>query len=70
MQKNAKIFLCFFSETPFKVTNFNTSPMPPPPPFESLSLDALNSEQKPSVKKGEDFEIYQSGRENPVRFHL
>ena len=48
-------------------------------------LDALNSEQKSSVKKqsigpvrnrstgqsaGEDFEIYGSGRENRDRFHL
>ena len=41
----------------------------PPPPFENFLLDALNSEQKPSVKNrstgrptGVDFEIYQSGR--------
>ena len=50
-------------------------------PFEKFSLDALKSEQKPSVKSrsigpvrnrstGVDFEIYQSGRENPDRFHL
>ena len=40
-----------------------------PPPFENFSFDALNSEQKPSIKNrsagrstGVDFEIYQSGR--------
>ena len=47
--------------------------MPPPPFFEKFSLDALNSKQKPFVKKrstGVDFEIYRSGRENPDRFHL
>ena len=32
------------------VTNFNTSPKPPPPRFENFSLDTLNSEQKPSAK--------------------
>ena len=55
--------------------DFNTSPMPPSP-FENFSLDALSSEEKPSVKNrstgpvknrmtgrstGEDFEIYRSG---------
>ena len=59
--------------------------MPPPPPFENFSLNTLNSEEKPSVKKrstgpvgnrstdrstGDDFEIYRSGRKNPDRFHL
>ena len=55
---NAKIFL----GPPSGVTNFNTSPMPP---FEVFSLDALNSKQKPSVKRrstGVDFEIYRSYR--------
>ena len=36
-----------------------------PSPFENFSLDALNSEQKPSVKyrsTGVDFEIYLPGR--------
>ena len=55
------------------------------PAFENFSLDALNSEQKPTAKTlvdrpiknrltgrstGVDFEIYRSGRENPNRFHL
>ena len=53
--------------------------------FENFLLDALNSEQKLSVKKPVDragqkpvdrpvnrrrLEIYRSGRENPDRFHL
>ena len=49
LQKKANFF-CFFSETPLKVTNFNTSPMPPSPPFENFLLNTLNNEQKPSVK--------------------
>ena len=56
------------------------------PLFENFSLDALNSEQKPSAKiigrpgrsetscellpTGVDFKIYRSGRENPDRFDL
>ena len=51
--------------------------MPPTPPLQNFSLDALNSEQKPAVKNrstrlvrnrstgrstGVDFEIYRSGR--------
>ena len=54
-------------------------------PFCKFLLDALNSEQKPSVKKrytkpvryrstgrstGVDFEIYRSGQENSDRFHV
>ena len=42
-KKLQKIFALFL------VTNFNTSPMPPT--LENFSLDALNSEQKPSVEK-------------------
>ena len=34
------------------VTNFNTSPMAPL--IEKISLDTLNSEQKPSIKKPVD----------------
>ena len=52
----------FFLRPPSGVTNIDTSPMAPL--FENFSLDALNSEQKPSVKKrltgrstGGDFEI-------------
>ena len=71
LQKTQKFF---FLRPPSKVTNFNTSTMPP---FENFSLDTLNSEQKPSVKNwstgpvrnwstgrstGDDFEIYRSGR--------
>ena len=74
LQKTQKFFCVFFLRPPSKVTNFNTSPNPP---FENFSLDTLNSEQKPSVKKqltgpvrnrstgrstGDDFEIYRSGR--------
>ena len=64
-----KTFFAFFFLRPSsKVTNFNTSPMPPS--FENFSLDTLNSEQKPSIKKtgrpgrstGDDFKIYRSGR--------
>ena len=65
----------FFVKPPFKVTNFNTSPMPPL--FENFSLNTLISEEKLSVKNrstgrltGDDFEIYRSGRKNPDRFHL
>ena len=45
------------------------TPHPCPPPFQDFSLDTLNSERKPSVKKrstgrstGNDFEIYRSSR--------
>ena len=48
-----------------------------PLPFENFSPFALNSKQKPSVKKPVDrasrkvdFEIYRSGRKHPDRFHL
>ena len=68
MQTAQNFFLrCFFRGPPSEVTNFNTSPMLPPP-FEIFFLDnpALNTEQKLSVKKerstGVDFEIYRSGR--------
>ena len=71
MAKNVKTFLRVFLRPPSEITNFNTSPMPPPL-FENFLLDTLNSEQKPSVKKqstgavrnrstGVDFEIYRSG---------
>ena len=53
LQKTEKFFPFFFLRSPSKVTNFNTSPMPFPP-FENFSLDTLNSEQKPSVKKPVD----------------
>ena len=75
----------FFLRPPSKVTNFNTSPMPPP--FKNFSLDTLNSEQKLSVKKPVDRAVQKpvdrpvnrrwfwclpvgSGRENPDCFHL
>ena len=71
MAKNVKIFLRFFLRPSSEVTNFNTSPMPPPP-FENFLLDTLNSEQKPVKHRstgavrnrstGVDFEIYWSGR--------
>ena len=77
LQKTQIFFLRFFIlRPPSKVTNFNTSHMPPPP-FGNFSLDTLISEQKPSVKKpvdragqkpvdrpstGNDFENYRSGR--------
>ena len=51
-KKTTTFFAFFFLRPPSKVTNFNTSPMPPP--FENFSLDTLNSEQKPSVKKPVD----------------
>ena len=77
--------MLFFLRPPSKVTNFNTSPMPPP--FENFSLDTLKSEQKPSVKipvdragqKPVDLRVNRrwfwnlpvgSGRKNPDRFHL
>ena len=70
--KKRKHFLAFFSQTPYGVTNFNTSPIPSLA-FEKFLSDALNSKQKPSVKNqstgratGEDFEIYRSGRESPA----
>ena len=52
LQKTQKFFCVFFLRPPSGVTNFNTSPIPP---FAPLSLDALNSEQKPSVKKTVDW---------------
>ena len=42
-------FCVFFPRPPSGVIKLYTSPMSPP--FEVFSLDALNSEQKPSVKK-------------------
>ena len=75
----AKKFCPFLSETPSsEVTNLNTKPMDPLP-FENFSLDALNSQQKNSVKKPVDRPVNQrrfrnlpvgSGRENPDRFYL
>ena len=77
MQKTQK----FFSDTPYEVTNFKTSPMAPP--FENFSLDALNSERKPFVKNSVDRASQKpvdrrkfrnlpigSGRENSDRFHF
>ena len=49
LQKTQKSFSVFFLRPPSKVTNFYTSPMPPPP-FENFSLNTLNSEEKHSVK--------------------
>ena len=46
------LFAISFLRPLSKVTNFNTSPMPPH--FENFSLDTLKSEQKPSVKKPVD----------------
>ena len=74
MQKLQNLIV-FFLRLPSGVTNFNTPPTLPFP-FENFLLDALRSEEKPSVKKtvdragqkpvdrpaGEDFEIYRSGR--------
>ena len=54
LQKKKKLFCVFFLRPPAKVTKFNTSPMPQPPSLENFSLDTLNSEQKPSVKKTVD----------------
>ena len=51
--KKRKIFLSFFVRPPSKVTNIDTSPMPPPP-FENFSLNTLNIEEEPSVKKPVD----------------
>ena len=51
LQKTQKFFCVFFLRLPSKVTNFNTSPMPPPPFWKLFLLDTLNSEQKPPVKK-------------------
>ena len=67
LQKTKKFFAFFFVRSPSKVTNFNNSPMLSP--FENFSLDILNSEQKPSVKKtgrpgrssGNDLKICRSG---------
>ena len=52
LQKTQKFF-AFFLRPLSKVTNFNTSPMPPTA-FENFSFNTLNSEQKPSVKKTVD----------------
>ena len=56
LQKIAKVFRFFFLRPPSKVTNFNTSPMPP---FENFFLDTLNGEQKPFVKKPVDRPVNQ-----------
>ena len=42
----------YFLRSPCGVVNFNTSPMPPP--SKEFSLDALNSEQTPTVQKAVD----------------
>ena len=83
LQKKQKFFLRFILRPPSKVTNL--TPHPWPPFFENFSLDALNSEQRASVKKlvnradqkpvdrpvnRRKLEVYRSGRENPSRFHF
>ena len=50
MQKTQKCFGVSFLRPPSGIINFDTSLMPPP--FENFLVDALNSEQKLSVKNG------------------
>ena len=49
--KKAKIFCIFFLRPRLELQILTLCPWPPSP-FENFSLDALNSEQKPSVKNG------------------
>ena len=71
-KKDLKIESFFWNPLP---KSQNLTPHPCPPPLKNFSLDTLNSEQKPSVKKPVDRRWFWNlpvgwGRENPDRFYL